>query len=127
MARDYQSKKNMLPHEVYMQTVYFIRGHDDRCEEYRRILEGGSLPPDGTPRGTNRSDPTALKAERLVELSKKIAAVENALKHIPDEYRRGVYMSIAYRDRLPDYAHRNTWSKWKSEFTEIVAKNMRFI
>lgn len=126
MSKEYKNKNSKLSHSVYMQTIYFIRGHDDRCEEYRRILEGGSLPPDGTPKGTNRSDPTALKAERLAKLSKKISAVERALKSVPEEYREGVYMSIAYRDRLPDYANKNTWSKWRMRFISRVADVMGF-
>lgn len=124
--RDYQSKESKLSRAVYMQTVYFIRGHDDRREEYRRVLEGGGCPPDGTPRGTNKGDPTALKAERLVELSKKISAVEGALKSVPEEYRLGVYGSVAYRDRLPDYANKNTWSKWRMRFIVRVAEVMGF-
>ena len=110
-----------------MQTVYFIRGHDDRKAEYLKILYSQPLPPDGIPKNIKKSDPTADKAIKISGLSVAIVAVESALQVIPEEYRDGVYASIAYSRSFPEYAHRNTWSRYRTKFVLQVAKSMNFL
>ena len=125
--KEYQPKSSKLSHTAYMLTVYFIRGHDERQAEYASVIGIGSVPQDVMLHGTIKSDPTALQAEKLIKLGKKIDAVERALQRIPEEYRNGVYSSIAYRTPYPDYANKNTWTRWRISFITYVAEAMEFI
>ncbi len=127
MSKEYKNKNSKLSHSVYMQTVYFIRGHDDRKAEYLKVLHSQPPPPDGIPKNIKKGDPTADKAIKISRLSAAIIAVENALQVIPEEYREGVYQSIAYGKPTPGYAHRTTWSRHRASFVEAVAHKMSFV
>ena len=74
--------------------------------------------------------PTEVKAMRIAELRRRVEEVDAALRTIPEEYREGVlYHTVhygtrsmgrtagtAWDDRRFDFAHKNTWKKWKTRF-----------
>jgi len=74
--------------------------------------------------------PTEDRAIEIAELRKRIAEVEKALSAVPREYRNGVlYHTInhgsrssgrgpgcTWTDEKFDFAHKNTWKKWKTRF-----------
>lgn len=109
-----------LPREIYMSTLWYIRNYRRWCEQREEVLEG-TPKPDGQPRPTLPGDPTARAAERLAMLSGKIRPIEQALEHVPEEYRRGVLRAIIERERYPDYADEKTWKRWRQRFVYFVA------
>ena len=115
MRNSYYLEKN-----VYYQTVWFIRGHEDRKAKYESLFfpSGG----DG-PRGSDISDPTGTMALNRGGLELDIAAVAEALDRIPHAYQSGIYLSITERKRFPDYAGTKTWKHWKRRFIYYVAVN----
>ena len=76
------------------------------------------------------SSPTEKTAVRLADLRRRIREVDRALLAVPEEYRAGVlYHTIhygtksigrrcgsAWEDDMFDFAHKNTWKKWKVRF-----------
>ncbi len=123
--REYQVKRNnpfWLPKAVYYQALYAVRDYDRLCEEYRDILNGSAPSADGQPRGTKIGDPTEQKAERLLEVSEKLDAIERALNQLPEEYRMIVFNNVRYQRPYPYTAGVSTWSRWRRRFLFYVAK-----
>lgn len=97
MPRDYQPRYDPLPHNVYMQVLYLIRDYDRMKAEYDTAVDESPQPPDGMPRSSGPSDPTANKAIRLDDLGRRIRAVEAGIETIPEEYRKSIWNNICYR------------------------------
>lgn len=120
------TKKNpyILPHNVYMQTLYLIRDYDRMVEEYNAILIESPLN-DGQPSANTKSSSVESKTLRRDTIEKKIRAVENALKKIPDEYRNAVFRNVAYRIPFPlAYTSVRTWSMWRCRFVYLTSKEV---
>lgn len=123
--RNYQAKNNnpyQLPHNVYMQCLYAVRDYDRIQEEMKDILYASPGVSDGMPRGTDISDVTANKVVRREALQSRCEAIEQSLKQIPVEYRRGVIRGIM-GDSYPDDANPETYRRWKRRFLYYVAQN----
>ena len=128
--RDYQAKLNnpyLLPQPLYRMTLAFIRDHTRKLAEYNSICEESPAPPDGQPKGTLTGDPTERAGLRRVELYDSIKAVEQALIHIPTEYRKGVWNNIIHYKRYPDDADQRTYRRYKQIFIYHVAKNKYWV
>ena len=128
--RDYQRKrgKYTLPREVYLQTLWQIRGYDRLCKEYAETVTESPAPSDGMPRAKGiTSDPTYQKAVKLEHIGRVISAIDTAKSMIPPEYREGVWRSVMYRKPYPINADRTTYGRWKSKFVYTVAEKLNFI
>lgn len=131
--REYQRKKKnkyLLPHNVYMQTLYAIRDYERLKSESEMILD--SSPPSvcttpGGKGGVSPSSPTETKALKIAEYNAKITAVSGALKSIPQEYRRGVLNNILHGARYPIDADIRTYQRNKQKFIYFAAVNLKFI
>ena len=97
-------------------------------EENRMFPCGHSVMEIPELRGISR--PTEDRALEIADLKRRIAEVEMALQVVPEEYRNGVlYHTInhgskgsgsgrgsAWSEHKYDFAHKNTWKKWKTRF-----------
>ena len=125
--REYQVKRSnpfWLPKAVYYQALYAVRDYDRLCGEYQDILYSSAPSADGQPRGTKIGNPTDQKAERLIEVSEKLDAIERALEHVPEEYRKGVFDNVRKNSAYPYIAGRETWGRHRRRFLYHVAKNL---
>lgn len=125
MAKVYKPRYVRLATDEYMIAYWFIRGYRRRKEEAAAILEEGSAPPDGTPRGSGISNPAEQKALKRIELQNKNEIVEDALLAVPPEYRRAVWENVMDGKRYPPYAHRSTYSRYRALFIETVYKKLQ--
>lgn len=123
--RDYQRQKNnkyILPRAQYHRTLWLIRDYYRLKEEAEYGIQTTPDPPDGMPRGTAISDPTADKAIALGRLLDIIHLIERERDAIPEEYRRGVWENVMYGTAYPRDADRSTYGRIKSRFVYGVAK-----
>lgn len=130
MPTDYQRKKDkyILPPAVYHQTLWQIRDYYRLKELYDTVAEESPGPSDGMPRGRGGvSDPTFNKAVKMGEAGRIILAIEGARDMIPEEYRRGVWNSVMFREPFPRDAARGTYGRWKSRFVYGVAVSLHLI
>ena len=101
-----------------------IRDYDRIRLEYEDMLQLPAVRSDGQPKGTDKSDPTALTAARAEKYHDIISAVDKAKKEIPKEYRKGVWQNIVHEAPFPLTAARSTYGLYKSKFVYMVAKHL---
>ena len=62
---------------------------------------------------------------RIDDAIVKLDCLRRALEEIPDYYRQGVISSVKIRGGgFDDFAHINTWKKWKMRFMHAFAANL---
>ena len=128
--RDYQRKKNnpyYLPKTLYRRVLAVIRDYDRQREEINDVLFGTADRDGIAVAGGIPGKPTENAAVRLAQYENDTEAVEQALVHIPEEYRKAVFDNIRYGERFPDTAAYSTWFRWKQRMAWFVAKNLNLI
>ena len=121
--RDYQRIKNNQygrPADVYRRALAHVRAYPHLCTRRREMLfaQQGA-----------KWDPTPDKAIRLAQLGADIAVVEQALNHIPKEYRKGLMDNILQDQPMHHLSGAcvETWSRWRRVLLWRVAKQMHWI
>lgn len=126
MGRKRLDSEYLLPKDIYMSTLWYIRGYYRWKLQREEVLEGSPPPPDGQPRGSSPGDPTYRAAARLVPIGDKLKPIEDALLEIPEEYRAGILAAIIERQRYPDYAAVTTWKRWRQRLVYHTAINLGY-
>ena len=127
---DYQRKKNnpyYLPKTLYRRVLSVIRDYERQKEEINDILYGTSDRDGTVVSGGIAGKPTENMAIRLDKYRKDTEAVEQGLFKIPEEYRKGVYRNIVYRERFPDIATYRTWLRWRQRYVWNVASRLNLV
>lgn len=130
MKRDYQRQKNnkyILPNAVYHTTLWQIRDYFRMKENAQDILDESPAPPDGMPRSGDIIDQVYIKAHRRAIYIDKIKVIDDAIKTIPEEYRKGIWNNIIRGDRYPADAERATYGHYKSKFILKVAEGLKLV
>lgn len=127
MTSHYQPKKTafLLPHSVYYQTIWTIKGYYYHKEKIDDIILA-TPDHDGMPKGSDHGDPTAAKALKIKESGQIVRVIEEEKNKIQAEYRQGVWQNIMYGERFPLDAHRNTYSYHKHKFIYNVAVRLGY-
>ena len=122
--RNYQRMKftkYKLPNTVYHSALWKIRDYY-RLKEladnviFEKSKEGGC--------GKNFvSDKVASAVIRRQKYFSEINLIDETLKQIPSEYRKGVWKNIHFNQPYPLDASRSTYGKYKSEFIYRIAEN----
>lgn len=127
--RNYQLKQYRLPHNVYHMCLSTVQ-----CYEYnkRRLANNSTYISavnykDMPSPGSGSGSPVERQACNMADLRPLVNAVDEALKSIPKEYRDGILNKIIHDIQYPQYAHRNTWSRWRQLFLYRVAQNLGLI
>lgn len=125
--RNYHPKKSkLLPYERKL-AIDLIQGYDDLVARLDGIIQPGVIM-DGQPHSPTPGDPVGLAVIRRSEKSREVDAIKKALKQIPVEYQQIVFLWVKTGESLTkcggEYAHRNTYSRWKERLLYEVATNM---
>ena len=54
----------------------------------------------------------------------ELDCIGRALAKIPEEYRMGILSNIVDKTEFGDFAHPNTWKKWKQIFIAELAREL---
>ena len=108
--KEYQYRiegERCLPREVYYQCVWMIRD----MERLEKIAMSSNY--------------ESGQDHRIDDAIVKLDCLRRALEEIPDYYRQGVISSVKIRGGgFDDFAHINTWKKWKMRFMHAFAANL---
>ena len=119
--------KYTLPGTVYMKTIYQIRDYYRLKEKIASVIEGSPDPGEVHVAGGKQSSVTEQKAIKISGDNQIIAAIDNALLTVPDEYREGVWENVMVDRPYPADAARSTYGMYKSRFVYNTADNLGWI
>lgn len=57
----------------------------------------------------------------------ELRCIRESLEIIPEAYRQGIISNIESKTPFSDFAHPNTWKKWKKTFLIELARNLHLI
>lgn len=121
-----------LPREVYYRCLWTVRDHA-RLEKLASVLDAGSetvsaadlLP--GT-EADEADDICVFISDAAAEhAAEELKCIHSALQRIPEVYREGIFDNIVSKTPYDDFAHPNTWKRWKLVFLYELAKELRLI
>ena len=103
--RSMKTNGQKIEKEVYCYCVKIAKSYYDLIEERRQIekeiLYGSSGPSDGMPRGSGTGDPTAAKAERLMQekarVDKQLSAIQRAFDRLEDKWEQMLIRDNLFR------------------------------
>lgn len=127
--KDYQTKKEklVLPKDVYMRTIWMIRGYYRMKENLQDAVDAQPDPNQPRAKGGTPGSSTESKAVKREHDRDIVAAIDKALEQIPKEYRHGVWQKVMYNAPYPNDAHVSTYSQYKAEFVIRAAKYIGMI
>lgn len=122
--KDYQPKKTpyILDRETYLSTLWMIRSYYKCKTEVNDSIGLSAVVNDGQPHGNGVGDPTARKAEKLHAsyAYRVVSAVDEALTHIQEDMRKGVWESVMWKIPYPLVPSERTWGREKAKFVYLV-------
>ena len=128
--KDYQRKKHtkyILPRAVYHQTVWRIRDYYRLIEEADNLIEAKDTYLDGMLKGNGLTDKTGNTVIKREKFMCEAGVINDTLKEIPAEYRKGIWNNIQFYQAYPLDADRATYGRCKSKFIYKVAERLGLI
>lgn len=138
--KQYQRKRKndyYLPHDVYMQVRYKLSGYERLKKERIEIYNASPPPPDGLPKGSQRSNPTQHKAILLANIDNEIKIIEQCCLEMKQVYAERILPGFDPLKAFRSYAYFNlmliradvddegptkrAWSYYKSIFSYKMA------
>lgn len=131
--RDAAGSDVKLPKEVYYRCLWTVRD-SERLRKLAVLLED-----------TDRAEASAYKQDLLVleadidadatlvsddvaeRAARELKCIDRALSKIPEVYQEGLLDNIIDKEPFGDFAHPNTWKRWKLVFLYELAKELRLI
>ena len=110
-----------IPKEVYFQ-CYWILKDMERLELLEAIhhYETG----EGEAVFCSEDWCTMVTEDVMKEAERKLEAIRTSISIIPEGMRDGILDNILNRTGFADFAHENTWKKWKRRFVYNLARNL---
>ena len=129
MSKEYQPKhtRDILPRAVYMKTIYQIRDYYRLKENLRDVVDEQPDPRQPHTAGLAKGSVVETKAIRREKDRDIISGIDEALHTIPQEYQHGVWQAVMYNAPYPKDADPSTYTRHKSRFIIMVARNLGFI
>ena len=121
---DYQrikQTKYILGQTVYNKTLWRIRDYNRIKDVLDNLIQQSHEESELTSKTNKVSDPILNSALRREKYLEELKIIDRCLDRIPEEYRKGVWNNIMYREPYPLYADRTTYGRWKSKFIYDVA------
>lgn len=122
--RDYQTKTGhyTLPHATYMATIWTIRDYRRHQTILADRIGLSAAAQDGQPHGSGTGDPTFRRAADIYDSYsyRVVSAVDEALRHVPEDMRQGILDSIILRRPYPPVPSERTWGREKARFVYLV-------
>jgi hypothetical protein len=121
--RDAPGSDLKLPKEVYHRCLWIVRDCG-RLERLASVLDGSGR--------STWTEGAAEAADVVTDAAARHAAyelgcIERALEGVPEVYREGLLDNIIEKKPFGDFAHPNTWKRWKLVFLHGLAKQLDLI
>lgn len=134
--KDAAGREIKLPKEVYYRCLWTVRdagrlrGLADLLRQDENVYISsvqGSQDTCQEPGSTGESRTLVISDETARRAAADLACIEKALTKVPEVYREELLDNIMNKKPLPDFAHANTWKRWKLVFLYELAREMRLV
>ncbi len=126
--KEYQRRKDpgiVLPSAVYHQCIWVVKDMARLETVAKQRFAAELLAETVASYGVTAEERCPPEQE---EAMFKLDCIHHALLLIPEEYREGILHSIQNRGSgYYDFAHENTWKKWKQRFIYALAVNLNLV
>lgn len=121
--RDAPGSSLKLPKEVYYRCVWIVRDIS-RLEELASLLDEDMVHvwKDGS-----ESDVSIISEAAARNAAHELECIDRALGSVPEVYREGLLDNIVAKTPFSDFAHPNTWKRWKLVFLHELARALNLI
>lgn len=123
--RDTAGREISLPKEVYYRCLWVVRDSRRLVMLVDAHVKGEDAARSGDPGAEAPavmvSDETARRA------AEELACIDRALRKVPEVYRKDLLDNIIDKKPFGDFAHPNTWKRWKLVFLYELARELRLI
>lgn len=128
---------NKIPGDVYYRCVWLVRDSkrlaelasvEDYYSDSDLYVETG-FNSDSEPEDYSEDfGAAAIVDERVIRRAEnELRCIGKALSVIPEAYRHEILANIRDRQPFSDFAHPNTWKKWKHAFIYELARELHLI
>lgn len=127
--RDAPSGEIKLPKAVYYRCLWTVRDAE-RLETLASVLESGQDAYSGgesVSSCTEKTDSVLVSDGAARHAAFELECIARALAQIPEVYRNSLLDNIHRKTPFPDFAHPNTWKRWKLVFLYELAKELCLI
>ena len=115
--RDAPGSNIKLPREVYYRCVWIVRDRS-RLERLASLLDENA---EFTWNEETVTDAAVVSDAAIHHAAHELECMELALNSIPEVYREGLLDNIINKTPFGDFAHPNTWKRWKLVFLYELA------
>lgn len=113
-----------LPKAVYFQCIWIIKDID-RLRMLEALHNYKERPDEMLCCGMKED---SMVTENVIEEGvRKLRAIRAAILPVPEDMRQDLIESIMAGTGFGDYAHENTWKKWKKRFINELAHNLDLV
>ncbi len=131
--RDAASHNIRLPKEVYYRCLWTVRD-SDRLRLAASVLDScdRNAVQDGKSADSIEFTPSAggdilITEETAGRAAFELECIGRAIEKIPEVYRKGLLDNIINKTQFDDFAHPNTWKRWKLVFLYELARELHII
>ncbi len=124
--RDAPANDIKLPKAVYHRCMWLVRDAA-RLEKLAASAAGDENSSPDTPYDEIQGSVTVAGEDTLRRAAFETDCIRRALEKIPEVYREGLLENIVNKAPFGDFAHPNTWKRWKLVFLYELAKELRLI
>ncbi len=113
-----------LPRPVYYQCIWIIKDID-RLRMLEAMHNYKEQPDELLCCGTEGE---SMVTEKVIEEGvRRLRAIRAAIQPVPEDMRQDLIENIMAGTGFGDYAHENTWKKWKKRFINELAHNLDLV
>ncbi len=112
-----------LPREVYFRCVWIVR-------DCRRLSKLASFLDENAVfawKEGETADTSIISEAAARNAAHELECIAKALESIPAVYREGLLDNIIEKKPFSDFAHPNTWKRWKLVFLHELARELDLI
>jgi hypothetical protein len=124
--RDAPANDIKLPKEVYHRCMWLVRDAA-MLEKLAAAAEADHNSSPDTSYDEIQGSVTVTGEDTLRRAAFETGCIRRALERIPEVYREGLLDNIINKAPFSDFAHPNTWKRWKLVFLYELAKELRLI
>lgn len=123
--RDAAGRDIRLPREVYYRCLWTVRDAE-RLKSISEVLDHDEELY-YTDAAVDEFGTMVVTDDVAKHAAYELECIRKAITKVPEVYRKGLLDNINKKTPLPDFAHPNTWKRWKLVFMYELAKQLKLI